>query len=29
VTLDAAPPARPLPRGFTWAGASRWLLEEM
>ena len=29
VTLDAAPPARPLPKGFTWAGASRWLLEEM
>ena len=29
VTLDAAPPARPLPGGFTWAGAARWLLEEM
>ena len=29
VTLDAAPPTRPLPKGFAWAGASRWLLEEM
>ncbi len=29
VTLDAAPPSRPLPRGITWAPAARWLLEEM
>ncbi len=29
VTLDDAPPARPLPSGLTWAPAARWLLEEM
>jgi len=29
VTLDAAEPSRPLPRGITWAPAARWLLEEM
>ena len=29
VTLDAAPPRRPLPPGLTWAPAARWLLEEM
>jgi hypothetical protein len=29
VSLDAAPPSRPLPRGLTWAPAARWLLEEM
>lgn len=29
VTLDAAPPARELPRGLTWAPVTRWLLEEM
>ena len=29
VTLDAAPPSRPLPEGLTWAPAARWLLEEM
>ncbi len=28
VTLDAAPPARPLPPRITWAPAARWLLEE-
>jgi hypothetical protein len=28
VTLDSSPPTRPLPRGLTWAPASRWLLEE-
>lgn len=27
--VDTAPPTRPLPKGLTWAGASRWLLEEM
>ncbi len=27
VTLDADPPARPLPAGITWAPAARWLLE--
>lgn len=29
VTLDATPPARPLPEGITWAPAARWLLEEL
>jgi predicted AAA+ superfamily ATPase len=29
VTLDAAPPSRPLPAGVTWAPAARWLLDEM
>jgi predicted AAA+ superfamily ATPase len=29
VTLDGAPPSRPLPPGLTWAPAARWLLEEM
>lgn len=29
VTLDAAPPTRPLPSRLTWAPAARWLLEEM
>lgn len=29
VTLDAAPPARELPSGLTWAPASHWLHEEM
>ena len=29
VSLDAVPPARPLPRGIAWAPASRWLLAEM
>jgi len=29
VTLDAAPPRRPLPGGLTWAPAARWLLEEL
>ena len=29
VTLDASPPARPLPEGITWAPAARWLLEEL
>ncbi len=29
VTLDATPPTRPLPGGFTSAGAVRWLREEM
>ena len=29
ITLDAATPRRPLPNGFTWAPAARWLLEEM
>ena len=29
VTLDAAPPRRPLPDRLTWAPAARWLLEEM
>lgn len=29
VTLDAVPPSRPLPDGFVWAPAARWLLEEM
>ncbi len=29
VTLDAAPPSRPMPEGLTWAPAARWLLEEM
>lgn len=29
VTLDTAPPARPLPSGLVWAPAARWLLEEM
>jgi hypothetical protein len=29
VTLDDAPPSRPLPSGLTWAPAARWLLEEM
>ena len=29
VTLDAVPPSRPMPEGFTWAPAAQWLLEEM
>ncbi len=29
VTLDAVPPSRPMPKGFTWAPAAHWLLEEM
>jgi predicted AAA+ superfamily ATPase len=29
LTLDAAPPSRPMPKGLAWAPASRWLLEEM
>jgi hypothetical protein len=29
ITLDAAPPSRPMPAGFTWASAAHWLLEEM
>ncbi len=29
VTLDAAPPRRPMPDRLTWAPAARWLLEEM
>ena len=29
VTLDAVPPSGPVPRGLTWAPATRWLLEEM
>jgi predicted AAA+ superfamily ATPase len=29
VTLDQAPPRRPLSPGLTWAPAARWLLEEM
>lgn len=29
LTLDATPPARPLPSGLAWAPAARWLLEEM
>lgn len=28
VTLDASPPARPLPKGITWVPAAQWLLEE-
>jgi len=28
VTLDAAPPTRPLPPGITWMPATEWLLEE-
>lgn len=28
ITLDARPPARPLPRGLEWVPAARWLLEE-
>jgi predicted AAA+ superfamily ATPase len=27
LTLDASPPARPLPAGITWVPAARWLLE--
>jgi predicted AAA+ superfamily ATPase len=27
LTLDAQPPARPLPRGITWQSAAAWLLE--
>jgi predicted AAA+ superfamily ATPase len=29
VTMDAAPPSRPLPRRIWWAPAARWLLEEV
>jgi predicted AAA+ superfamily ATPase len=29
VTMDAAPPSRPLPRRISWAPAARWLLEEV
>lgn len=29
VTMDATPPARPLPKGISWAPAARWLLEEL
>lgn len=29
VTMDATPPARPVPRGIAWAPAARWLLEEL
>lgn len=29
VTLDAAPPRRPMPEGLAWAPAARWLLQEM
>jgi len=28
VTLDAAPPTRPLPLSISWAPAAEWLLEE-
>ncbi len=28
LTLDAAPPSRPLPPAITWVPAARWLLEE-
>ena len=29
VTLDASPPARPLPEGLSWIPAAHWLLEEV
>jgi len=29
VTMDAAPPTRPLPKGISWASAARWLLDEL
>jgi len=29
VTLDAAPPTRPLPLSISWAPAAEWLLEEV